>query len=331
MSKDMEFSRIVIYSTTALGDFMFNTPAIKAVRKRYPDAHITLISSKKNSGLVEDCELFDAVIYWDNKVKDIFSVVFPLRKMRPQLAIILHSLEPYDILSAVLSGCEYIIRDNYVDDMQGLERWLSGYLTGYQGHLIQRKLDLLACLGCDNTDTEMMLPLTIPPPVANSEVRIGFQMGASERLRCWPVAHFVSLAKMLIEYDSNYKIVLIGTEKEKKLESEFFSLMGEMGGDNVESYIGKTSLLDLLNVINNMDVMISGDTGPLHLAVVLKRPTISLFATANPKSTGPYQNMELHDVIKINDNDWVNFEASPLSAVKPEPVYEKIITRVSQH
>lgn len=43
----LSFDNIVIYSTTALGDFMFNTPAIRAIRERYPDAHITLVVHEK--------------------------------------------------------------------------------------------------------------------------------------------------------------------------------------------------------------------------------------------------------------------------------------------
>lgn len=44
-----QFDNIVIYSTTALGDFMFNTPALRAMRERYPNAHITLVVHKKTA------------------------------------------------------------------------------------------------------------------------------------------------------------------------------------------------------------------------------------------------------------------------------------------
>ncbi len=64
-----EFDSIVIMSTTALGDLLFNTPAIHALRKRYPATHITLVSSNKNSSIVEGSPYFDKVIYWDNKIK----------------------------------------------------------------------------------------------------------------------------------------------------------------------------------------------------------------------------------------------------------------------
>ncbi|MGE9716721.1 glycosyltransferase family 9 protein, partial [Escherichia coli] len=52
-----------------------------------------------------------------------------------------------------------------------------------------------------------------------------------------------------------------------------------------------------LSHINTMDVLVTGDTGPLHLAIALKCPTVSLFATADPKWTGPYQDLHLHIVI----------------------------------
>lgn len=66
-----QFDNIVIYSTTALGDFMFNTPALRAMRERYPNAHITLVVHKKNRELVENGRYYDRVVYWDSKIKTI--------------------------------------------------------------------------------------------------------------------------------------------------------------------------------------------------------------------------------------------------------------------
>lgn len=74
------FERIVIFSTSALGDLMFNTPAIRALCERYPGAQITLVSSHKNRQLVEGSPCFHDVIYWDHKAKDMLAVIRRLRK-----------------------------------------------------------------------------------------------------------------------------------------------------------------------------------------------------------------------------------------------------------
>ncbi len=116
-----QFDNIVIYSTTALGDFMFNTPALRAMRERYPNAHITLVVHKKNRELVENGRYYDRVVYWDSKIKTIRPLLKSLREHQPDLALILHSHLPYDIISAVLAGAKYIIRDNYSSGICGLD------------------------------------------------------------------------------------------------------------------------------------------------------------------------------------------------------------------
>lgn len=325
LNAKLEFSSIVIYSSTALGDLMFNTPAIHALKQRYPNARFTLVSSEKNRQLVAGSDYFDEVIYWDNKVKNIFSLVCRLRKMKPELSVILHSYIPYDVLSAVLSGSQYIIRDNYNCDGDYMNQWVYCHQGSYEGHLIQRKLDLLQVLGCDNRDTHMRIPVRFNAlPAITNKTLIGFQMGASEEQRCWPRESFVGLARKLFALGEQYHIVLIGSGKEKELERQFLAALSPEEQQRVTSYIGKTTLLQLLAIIEQLDVLITGDTGPLHLAVALQTRTVSLFYTANPRHTGPYQDPELHRILYINPNDKDKAPRDPrfpLSVIEVDQVY----------
>ncbi|EEG87056.1 hypothetical protein PROPEN_00725 [Proteus penneri ATCC 35198] len=110
-SSDIQFNSILIFSSTALGDFMFNTPAIRAIRAHYPNAHITLVSSEKNRLLVENYDQIDSVVYWDNKIRNLLPIALQAKKYKPELTIILHSYLPYDVLFAVMSGSQYILRN----------------------------------------------------------------------------------------------------------------------------------------------------------------------------------------------------------------------------
>lgn len=321
------FTSIVIYSTTALGDLMFNTPAIRAIKNRYPNAFITLVSSHKNKGLVANSPYFDDVVYWDEKVRDIKSVIKALRKNQPELAVILHSKPPYDVMSAVMSGCEYIVKDLYGERPTGVEQWLTHYMDNFEGHLIQRKLNLVKFLGCDNTNIDMMIPVDFPKIEKEpGKIIIGFQMGASRPVRCWPVPKFVELARSLMALGPEYEVALIGTQLEKPLEEEFFSLLTEKEKQRVVSYIAKTSLPQLMSVMKNMDVMVTGDTGPQHLAVALKVKTVSLFVTEVPQYCGPYQDPEIHPVI------WMPVDLEKMDkAVSEQPLSIISCDEVLQH
>ncbi|SMB55347.1 Heptosyltransferase [Serratia proteamaculans] len=318
---DHEFKRIVVYSTTALGDFMFNTPAMRALRRRYPDAHITLIAGTINYGMVKDYACFDDVIFWDNKFREMRRAVAEIKKRKPELAVILHAHLPYDIISAVLAGCQYILRDNYLTLPKGIDSWVHNCSLNFTGHLIQRKLDLMKFIGGDTTDAEMEIPCQFEQLLRQpGHIRIGFNMGASSPERCWPVAYFSELATRLISQHKNVEVVIIGSPADSLLESKFMAAVEPEAQSQITSYVGKTSLPQLLGVIDSLDVLVTGDTGPLHLAVALKVPTLSLFVTAKPRFTGPYQNRELHQVIDLSD-DYDGSTEAPLAIIPVTRVY----------
>jgi len=328
LNRDMSFQRIAIYSTTALGDLMFNTPAIAALKQRYPDADFLLVSSKKNSQLVENSPWFSKVIYWDNKIRDAYPVIKALKSFKPQLTVILHSYMPYDLLCAVFSGTEYIIRDNYNADSDKLIAWLNHYQSCYEGHLIQRKLDLLSPLGCDSSAIEMHIPVAFERAADDGVMKIGFQIGASEMKRCWPLERFVELAQLLVNANPRCQIIVLGGKKEALLESQFLALVPPEIRQNIVSMVGKTNLLGLLTVIDSLDVLVTGDTGPLHLAIAIKTPTVSLYADAEPQHTGPWQDRDLHCILKIASVDLD--KPQPLGSLSAERVFQ-VITPLLSH
>lgn len=300
-SSDIQFNSILIFSTTALGDFMFNTPAIRAIRAHYPNAHITLVSSEKNKLLVEKYDQIDSVVYWDNKIRNLLPIVLQAKKYKPGLAIILHSHLPYDVLFAVMAGCHYILRNTYDVIPAWFKKWIIADHVPASSHVIQSKLDIIRYLGIDGSDTRMEIPCEIEQLDKGNYHIVGFQMGASTQERRWPVKYFVELAQKLIDSKPSIQIKLIGSPRELDLPEDFFVLLPEKYHSNIENLVGKTSLPDLLSQIKIMDVLVTGDTGPLHLAITLQCPTVSLFATADPMWTGPYQDLHLHIVIDKGD------------------------------
>ena len=124
-------------------------------------------------------------------------------------------------------------------------------------------------------------------------------------------------------------MVLIGTQKEKDHEQAFLAALSASEKQRVISYIAKSSLPQLLGIIKNMDVLVTGDTGPLHLAVALKTRTVSLFGTAVPKYTGPYQDPQLHEIMWVAEEEVesMNVTASeqPLDIISAEDVQQRLL------
>lgn len=151
-------------------------------------------------------------------------------------------------------------------------------------------------------------------------------MGASKPDRMWPVTCFIELAHILFSKDNAYRIVLIGTAQETSLGEALLAELNDTEKQRIDNVIGKTDLPELLAQIKRFSVLVTGDTGPLHLAVSLKTPTVSLFGGfANPKYTGPYQDPHLHTVIQAPLTD--DLRKGDLSAVSAELVAQKIFVQ----
>jgi len=320
---DKTFSSILVYSTTALGDYMFNTPALRAIRQRYPQAKIVLVAHPKYEQLLTRRDFYDDVIFWNNKYGTLSAFVREAKTFSPELAVMLHSHIPYDILSAGMIGCRYLVRDNYGKDIDSLSRWLVYGVDAYQGHIIGRKMQLAGALGCDTHNSDMVVPCDYKPlPKPVGVFRVGFQLGASTPIRCWPPAYFAELAEKIITRFPGSEIVLIGSPQESELARQVAEHATPEVNAAITSYVGKTTLPQLLGVISSMDILVTGDTGPLHLAIALKTSTLSMFVTELPESSGPYQDQDRHCCLYLPfDDPRVTDKQVPLKAIQVDEVF----------
>ncbi|WP_027187909.1 glycosyltransferase family 9 protein [Desulfovibrio cuneatus] len=113
---------------------------------------------------------------------------------------------------------------------------------------------------------------------------VGMQLGASDNKRRWPVAYFVEAGQALWD---THKLcpVLLGSASELELAERYIA----QATHPVVSRCGKTSLLELASLVQGLNVLITNDTGTMHLAAGLGVPLVSIFlATAQPFDTGPY-------------------------------------------
>jgi len=313
---------VVVYSTTALGDFLMNTPAIWSLKNRFPTSKFVLVSSEKNKDLVSRYNWFDKIYIWDNKIANYLPLFFKLRRHKPDLSVILHAHFPYDIMSSVLSGSKAIVRDHYGSESPLLNKYLDHYSGYFDDHTIKRKLKLIEALGAESGQTRMHLPeLDLPATAAPGHRRIGFQLGASKDIRRWPLESFCQLATALLARWPDAEIIVTGTAAEQPLERAFIQGLPPHCRSNITPMAGKTNLSGLIGLIRTLDLLVTGDTGPLHIAVAAQTPTVSLFATANPRYTGPCQDSDRHIIIHRPDN---TASQHPMAAIKPEEVGQAV-------
>jgi hypothetical protein len=113
---------------------------------------------------------------------------------------------------------------------------------------------------------------------------VGLQLGASKSVRRWPAASFIAVAKGLQDR-LGARVVLCGGGGDRPVAEEIGGALGALAVD----LCGRTSINELGALLARTDVLVTGDTGPMHMAVAVGTPVVSLFfGPALPFDTGPY-------------------------------------------
>lgn len=304
-SAQERLNTIAVFSTTALGDFLLNTPAIGAIKARWPDAKLLLVINQRNKDLATGSPLFDEILYWNGKVNGMLPLAKTLRRYGVDATFILHSHTPYDIIAASLARSRYILKDVYYNDYQGradflLAPYLSAFYDNRQNgniHLIHQKTQLLNAVGIDTPSEEMFIPAPFTPEHHDIPV-IGIHAGASTPERCWPEENFSRLIEQLISNHDTIQIELIGAAGEKALNQRIIEGMS-VASDRVKNVAGTTNLIQLAAKVAGFKALVVGDTGPLHIAIAVKTPSVGLYGSQSAiDGAAPIQDQAIHQFIR---------------------------------
>ncbi|MFQ5480316.1 MAG: glycosyltransferase family 9 protein [Thermodesulfobacteriota bacterium] len=298
---------ILLVACTAIGDTLLSTPAIRAVRKRYPKARIIAFFNSKNEELFSNNPNIDGVISYYGGWKRFFSTIKALRKHSFDLALILHGNEPQATPLCYLSGARFILKipnDNrfnfLLSNREALVR------RGELGHGILTRLQTAALAGCPEDGVRMELFfekrdllgadafLASTDTRAKGDILVGFQPGASTVSRQWFPERFIELGKKILSTHPEYRIILTGSPSERALCENIKTKIGQ------RAFVaaGSLPLREAAALIKRLNVLVTGDTGPMHIAITVGTPVVALYAAADSACSGPLYDTKRHRVIK---------------------------------
>ena len=163
--------------------------------------------------------------------------------------------------------------------------------SGPRPHHITHYLKIAETIGADLSDQTIFNP---PPgmPKPNPE-RIAISAGADYGpSKCWPTERFIATANHITEKHPNAHFVLLGTKSETSIGKR---IAGELGTRSTDM-TGKTNLRGLMDELKRCALLITNDTGSMHLAAHLGIPTVAIFGSTEPAWTGPLG--KGHEVIR---------------------------------
>ena len=283
--------RILIVNVNWLGDTLFVTPFIRAVRENYPDSYIAVFTHPRCQEILEgNPRINEIILYNDRHLLRKFQIVSQLKSKRFDTAFILRKSLSRTML-LFLSG---------IPERIGYDNRKTRFLLTKKVpppskdlHRVEYFLGLAKAAGIhpQSTSCEFFISekdkLTADKILSQEGLKknddfIVINPGGNWDLKRWPAENFARLGDELLNR-FNRKVVLTGAEKDINLCKKISSLMKT----RPILLCGKVDLKTLGAVFEKANWVISNDSGPMHIAVGIKTPVVALFGPTSPKITGP--------------------------------------------
>jgi lipopolysaccharide heptosyltransferase II len=280
-AKELKPFRIFIRSSNWLGDAAISVPAVRAIKAARPDAHVTVAAPTKISSIWKLVPEVDEILSLGNK-----SPIAAVRLIRRQRSFDVAVIFPNSFRAA-------------------LEVWLGGIprRVGYRGHWRSWLLNQIVResphrgpidhqsnhylrmaheLGAEISNIENTKYKIQNAPIS-TPLRIGLCPGAEYGpAKRWLPERFAEVAQKIAER-SKAQWVLFGTKNDAPIGNEIFKTLG----DNCVNRIGQTTLDQLIDELRECRLLLTNDTGTMHLSALLGVPTVAIFGSTEPRLTGP--------------------------------------------
>ena len=279
----MAFQKILLIRLSSLGDIVLTTPAIRAVRANFPNAYIAMLVAKQSADTLRENPHLDEIITFDRLAKDkdtgeMWRTVRLLRERKFTLAIDLQRKFRTEMLM-YLSGATEQVGKGWFCTVRVFERG--------NKHATEHYFDLLHAVGIPAEDRKLELFLAESERrdalqrlktagVVDAGLKVGLFPGAGWKLREWMPERFAAIGDRLVQH-FNADVLIFGGEKETELVHTVANLMHT----RAIPFVGNLQVRQLAACIEQCDLFLTNDTGPMHIAAAVGTPTVSLFGPGN--------------------------------------------------
>lgn len=285
--------RILLIKPSAIGDVVHALPVLNLLRQRFPQAHIAWLVTPACAGLLEGHPQLNEVIRFERRrfgrgwwnpaaAWGLWRFTRELKNHRFDLVLDLQGLFRSGWLAAQTLAP---VRMGFKNARE-LAWWFYTDRVEVgtpEQHAIERYLSLAEAAGCGRQPVRFVFPTddqdrrhvaTLVPPSPYAVLLPGTNWPTKR----WPIEHFAALVQPLKERFGLASVVAGGPDD---------AALGQQipGALNLA---GKTSLRQLVALLERADLVVANDSGPMHIAAALGRPLVTLFGPTNPVRTGPY-------------------------------------------
>jgi len=293
--RPVEPRRFLIVSTTGIGDTLWATPAIRALKETFPECYIGVLTNPAGFELLQENPDIDGLFIFRRGLRGIFSLPLLLRALRKgrfEIVFIFHASDRIIWPISFLTGAAEII------GIEGQNKELDFVLTQRLAlqnniHGIEARLNLINLIGAETSNKSISIYLTGKDRegaqrffknngITQDTLLVGLHPGAQKPFKCWPQENFTTLGNILTER-FKCRIIITGDSGEEALAQKVATKI-----KGAISVAGRLSLRGTAAITEKMALFVTNDTGPMHVAFALRTPTIALFCPTDSMLCGPY-------------------------------------------
>jgi heptosyltransferase-2 len=289
--------KVLIRGVNWIGDAVMTLPALSAIRKGMPENELSLLVKPSVSAVYQNSPYIDEILLYGDNYSGILGKLRLSRDIKHKnFSQVLLLQNAFD--AAFISYLARIPkRTGYSRDGRG---FLLTHPVPYSGedkrmHHIYYFLELVrrAGIAVDKPD-DPWIRLTLQERLWAREALkdlqrpvVGINPGAAYgTAKQWFADRFASVARSVIE-ELGGSIVVFGNDREAVVADKILKISGHSPGENIFSMAGKTSVRELIALISECDVLVTNDSGPMHLGYAVKTPLVAIFGSTEPTLTGP--------------------------------------------
>ncbi len=336
--------KILILKPSSLGDVIQALPVLRLLKLHYPGSEIFWwIDSALAPLLTGDPDLAGVVLFerkrWGKPRHwpEMFRSLHWLRAQEFDLVIDLQCLARSALFAWLARGKFLAGLDEVREGARGFYDFAAPRKT-YHTHAVDWYLSVLPPLGVPVHHHFAWLPerpkiaaaVNAKWPVKSSRW-IALQPGARWLNKRWPVEHFSELVRQLGKRFPTARVAIVGGQDDALLGD----IISSADPARCLNLCGRTSLLEMVEWLRGCEVLVTNDTGPMHVAAALGKPVVALFGPTEPRRTGPYGQLEnvlrlplpcapcLKSVCHVPDME------ECLRAISPATVVDRVAQRFS--
>ena len=298
---------ILVINTMHIGDLLLITPALRTLRANYPQARISLLTDKTLADLVRENPCIDECLTIDKHGADrgMFALARFIRRLRARHFDLVINLHRNERCSAITAFCGAKERIGYAQPFFGRfytkcypnlamadtpKELATKHQVTVHLEMLQKALGLKAI---DDRGLEMTIPAAAEQEAARlwdamGEARpvIAFNIGASWATKRWIDTYFAQCADELIA--EGYAVAFFGGPTDVSIVDACLAQMREKDSSHCHIFTGKVSLAVLAGLLARCALMLTTDSGPMHIGVSQNVPVVTMFGASPVPTFYPY-------------------------------------------